>query len=91
MSSTDGLFETFAQIAQTDNARIIAQANERDLLAALKGILRRYDEEDPGAAFEPDMGCIECTLGTTPNDRNTGLCPRHWAERIIAKVERSRS
>lgn len=85
----DGLFETINRIAATDNARILAQANERDLMTALKRILKGYDEENPGTAFEPDMGCVECTHGTTPNDRNTGLCPRHYAERVIRRIERA--
>ncbi len=70
---------------QEANARLIAAAPE--LLEALKTILGRYDPEWPAAALEPDGGCIECTSGATPNDKNTGLCPRHRAIEAIAKAE----
>ena len=67
------------------NARLISAAP--DLLEALKGLIRRYDAENPGAAMEPDGGCIECPVGTVPNNMNTGLCPMHKAIAAIAKAE----
>lgn len=32
---------------------------------------------------QPDHGCIECTLGTVPNDKNTGLCAYHETRRVL--------
>lgn len=34
-----------------------------------------------------DAGCIQCTVGTVPNDRNTGLCAYHEATRLIAQSD----
>lgn len=41
-----GLFETIAHFARTDAERVLAQANERDLLKALKELLEA-SEIDP--------------------------------------------
>lgn len=30
-----------------------------------------------------DVGCLECTLGTTPNKFNKGLCVYHVAEHVL--------
>jgi hypothetical protein len=63
-----------------------------DLFAALK---RYVDDHDSYVANNdghhpeedmPDAGCIECTIGTTPNHLNTGLCRYHQAKAAIAKA-----
>ncbi len=71
------------------NARLIAAAP--NMAEALEGLLRRYDPENAGAAFEPDGGCIECTVGTVPNHLNTGLCPYHKAIVALAKARGEQS
>lgn len=40
-------------------------------------------ENSEGVWPHPNTGCIVCTLGTVPNDRNTGLCAYHDARRIL--------
>jgi hypothetical protein len=59
----------------------------RDLTAAAAKHLRaaQADAEDR-FLIDPDPGCLECTSGTTPHDRNTGLCGYHALERALAKV-----
>jgi hypothetical protein len=57
------------------------------LCDALEAILNKVDYENPGAAFEPDSGCLECTSGVTPNRFNTGLCAHH---RAIAALSQAR-
>lgn len=49
---------------------------------ALQELLGAYDPEQNAILCEPDPGCLQCTAGTTPNNRNTGLCPRHQLERL---------
>ena len=56
------------------------------LLVALKRFVNDYDPECPPDDM-PDAGCIECTAGTVPNDRNTGLCKYHQAREAIARAE----
>jgi hypothetical protein len=72
------------------NAKLIAASP--DLLAALKRYVDDHDhyvDNNDGHSPEddqPDAGCIECTLGTTPNHLNTGLCRYHQAKAAIAKA-----
>lgn len=56
------------------------------LLAALKRYVSDYDEENPPDDM-PDAGCIECTVGTVPDNLNTGLCKYHAAREAIFKAE----
>lgn len=44
------------------------------------------DGHYPEDSDMPDAGCIECTLGTVPNDRNTGLCAYHQAREALFKA-----
>lgn len=60
------------------------------LFDALTELLHDYDPEDAVIRVEPDGGCILCTHGTTPNDKNTGLCPRHKAEKAIKQARGGR-
>jgi hypothetical protein len=32
-----------------------------------------------------DYGCIDCTAGTVPNDKNTGRCAYHRAKLELSK------
>jgi hypothetical protein len=56
------------------------------LAGALADLLSNYDEERQAIDVEPDAGCIECTVGTVPNDRNTGLCAFHRARAALEKA-----
>ena len=66
------------------NAHIMAAA--LTMLAALKRFVNDYDPECPPDDM-PGAGCIECTAGTVPNNRNTGLCKYHQAREAIALAE----
>jgi hypothetical protein len=58
----------------------------RELTAALQGMVEAHEEtlsDSEGHYPQPDSGCIECTLGTVPNDRNTGLCAYHKARELL--------
>lgn len=33
-----------------------------------------------------DCGCIDCTSGTVPDDRNTGPCAYHNAKRLLGQL-----
>ena len=63
-------------------ARLHSKAEE--MYETLADLLDDYDEERQAIAVEPDPGCIDCTVGTTPDDRNTGLCAFHRAWAIVA-------
>lgn len=54
---------------------------EAVVLWMLDYLHRDWDNQDEGAAVDP--GCLECTLGTTPNRFNTGLCVYHIAEHVL--------
>lgn len=49
------------------------------LRTILRDLLRDYDEERQAINVYPDAGCSQCTLGTTPNNLNTGPCVYHRA------------
>ncbi len=72
------------------DARLIAQAPA--MAEALEAFVKTYDDyvsnHDGLCPFDcPDAGCIECTIGTVPNDKNTGLCAYHLAKAALAKVD----
>jgi len=67
-----------------ENARLIAAAP--GLYGALDRLVARLDSEPEDASFLIDSGCIECTVGTVPNDLNTGLCPLHAAKAVLREA-----
>lgn len=60
------------------------------LQSALSRLLKDIDDEmgnrEGVSVLPPDSGCIECTLGTVPNDKNTGLCAYHAAHRALIHI-----
>ena len=74
-----------AEIIALKAERDAALARVSELETALTEIFQRVDWESPGAAFEADSGCLQCTGGTTPNNRNTGPCAYHKAMAALTK------
>lgn len=54
---------------------------EAVVLWMLSELHRDWENQEDGAAV--DAGCFECTLGTTPNRFNTGLCVYHIAAHVL--------
>lgn len=50
------------------------------MLGIIKGFVDDFDNDD---RTPQDAGCLDCTAGTTPNDRNTGPCFYHRAEALL--------
>lgn len=44
-------------------------------------VVRDWDNLEDGAPMDP--GCMDCTLGTTPNHFNTGYCVYHIADHVL--------
>lgn len=58
----------------------------RELTAALQGMVDEHEEtlsDTEGRYPCADHGCLECTLGTVPDDKNTGLCVYHKAVELL--------
>lgn len=58
------------------------------LLSALTRMVMMADNinaNSEGRYPEADAGCIECTAGTVPDRRNTGLCAYHNAKSVLSK------
>lgn len=71
--------EYAAEVERLKAERDAARECAKNVGEALSGVLNKIDWENPGAAFEPDSGCLQCTSGTTPNKHNTGPCAYHKA------------
>jgi hypothetical protein len=72
------LAENASLAKRLDDALAIARINQESVI----GLVARYDEERQCIPIEPDPGCLACTSGTTPNDRNTGPCAFHRAKGV---------
>jgi len=55
-----------------------------DMLRALYASEREYRDMDEAAPLDP--GCVLCTSGATPFDRDTGLCAHHLRVAAIKKA-----
>lgn len=91
--TADGLFLSPAARNAESDAALIRQLKEdvqterlrvRAAVHVLRSFICNYDPERAVIDVEPDPGCLECTAGTTPHDRQTGLCAYHKALRAIA-------
>ena len=85
--------DVLADAAEDDGERVAAAnriiCDQNDALAAafkaLQASEAEYQNLDERAPL--DAGCIRCTVGTVPNDRNTGLCAHHLRQVAIATIE----
>ncbi len=50
------------------------------------GVVQDFVKDYENGYEQADAGCLECTSGTTPNDRNTGPCAYHRAKAILARL-----
>lgn len=55
-----------------------------ELVEALQSSEREYENMEDMAPV--DSGCFECTLGTVPNNLNTGLCAHHLRVKALKKA-----
>lgn len=61
-----------------------ARIDQLELLAhRLVLLIDDVESDSEGRYPHPNTGCLECTLGTVPNDKNTGLCAYHEARRVL--------
>lgn len=58
------------------------------LVARLVAQIDRANDNMEGRALSEmaSAGCIECTAGTVPNNRNAGVCAYHEAKDVLAKI-----
>lgn len=74
---------TAAPETAAENAHLrSANAALAEALAKLVAQFEDMDENMPTNA-----GCIECTAGTVPDNRNTGLCGYHAAKKLLATTQ----
>ena len=60
-----------------------------ELETALNRMALMYEntqEESDGRWPRPDSGCIHCTHGTVPDNRNTGPCAYHAARKLLGQL-----
>lgn len=69
---------------QNVDALLLAVNSHAELLAALRKCVKQFEDMDERQPV--DAGCIECTAGTVPNDKNTGLCGYHASKSVIANA-----
>lgn len=79
----------FAQDVEAIGTVIGDLRKDRDaLMFALTRMVMMADNltaNTDGRYPEADPGCIECTAGTVPDRRNTGLCAYHNAKSVLSK------
>jgi hypothetical protein len=69
-------------------AALRSEPDPRDAVVfAARWLLKSYDPERAAIDVEPDAGCLECTVGTTPYDRQTGPCPYHSLLSALAALD----
>lgn len=89
------LFEQIAAVARVNHtlaaaseAMELAKKRIEDLEAGLRRMVCAHENlsaDTEGRYPEPDVGCVECTVGTVPNNRNTGLCAYHGAKKLLGQ------
>lgn len=97
MNTEAELTRTLTDVLETGRAANIAMSEaslELDRRKAridqLEFLLHRFvlahettESDSEGHWPHPDTGCIECTLGTVPDVRNTGRCAYHETKRVL--------
>lgn len=97
MDALNELSRTLDQVIDVgQNASDVMQHAERELdrrkarIDQLEFLLHRFvlahettEADSEGHYPHPDTGCIECTLGTVPDIRNTGRCAYHETKRVL--------
>ena len=89
--SNEHVHPTFRKILELHGVdpQAALQAQIREMRMALDRmclVFEHIEAETEGAYPPPDVGCIECTVGTVPDDRNTGLCAYHNAKHILVEL-----
>lgn len=88
------LFDLACSISRANAAAVMANHAElqslrtrvRDLEMALARMVAEHEETESDTEGRypcADHGCIECTLGTVPDNLNTGLCAYHRAKELL--------
>lgn len=57
-----------------------------EALDVIMALINAYDPEEARIPVEPDPGCLLCTAGTTPYDKQTGICTYHRARRLLGMM-----
>lgn len=70
--------------ALTGNLAHLRSANAA-LAEALAKLVAQFEDMDEN--MPTNAGCIECTAGTVPDNRNTGLCGYHAAKKLLATTQ----
>lgn len=80
------LFELVAGIGRLDAQRY---SRIHELETALNRMICAHENtlsESDGRFPLKDSGCIDCTSGTVPDDRNTGRCAYHNAKVLLGQL-----
>lgn len=88
------LFDLACSISRANAAGAMAnhaelqslRARVRDLEVTLARMVAEHEETESNTEGRypcADHGCIECTLGTVPDNLNTGLCAYHKARQLL--------
>ena len=83
MSTLDENVEDVSKAIDRRDKRI------QELLIALNRLVLMVENtisESDGQWPQADSGCIDCTTGTVPNNRNTGPCAFHSAKRLLGQL-----
>lgn len=83
MSTLDENVEDVSKAIDRRDKRI------QELLIAVHGLVLMVENtisESEGRWPQADSGCIDCTTGTVPYNRNTGPCAFHAAKRLLGKL-----
>lgn len=58
-----------------------------DLIDGVTTFTNGIEYDESGPTFHADPGCVDCTMGVTPDRFNTGLCGYHKMKSAIRKVK----
>lgn len=75
---------TIARVIAAQSHVHLVIDRQREVIASLIDMIDETRSDTDGRYPPPHPGCIDCTSGTTPNDRNTGRCAYHEGLRLLA-------